>query len=245
MKSRSILFATTSALTIMALSFGFSRGNSTPVDPATFPAPAVDLASNDTHPSPQKIVLAGGCFWCTEAVFENTPGVVDVVSGYAGGTPETANYKDVSNGLSQHAEVIEVTFNPKEISVGKVLQIFFSIAHDPTTLNRQGPDSGAQYRSAIFFSDPEHARVAKAYIAQLDAAKVFESPIVTTVEPLEKFFAAEGYHQDYARLNPSQPYVRQQALPKVAKAQKYVPEILATTQPTTQPSTKPAIKPVE
>jgi peptide-methionine (S)-S-oxide reductase len=218
---------------IMAISYGVSRAWAS-VDPATFPAPTVDLVNTEAHPKPQKLVLAGGCFWCTEAVFENTPGVLDVVSGYAGDSAEKANYKLVSAGATRHAEAIEITFDPAKVSVGKLLQVFFSIAHDPTTLNRQGPDTGAHYRSAIFYADDDQLRVARAYIEQLDGAKLFDSPIVTTLEKLEQFFPAEDYHQDYARLNPGQPYIRQQALPKLVKIDKYMPKIMASTQPTTQ-----------
>ena len=172
----------------------------------------------------QQAVLAGGCFWCTEAVFEQLEGVHAVVSGYAGGREETAEYRAVSSGQTDHAEVIRITYDPKVISYGELLKVFFTVAHDPTQLNRQGPDTGRQYRSALFYADEQQKRVAEAYIKELDASGVYDKPIVTTLEPLEAFYEAEAYHQDYVRLNPSQPYVVQQALPKVAKVRKHFAE---------------------
>jgi len=170
--------------------------------------------------------LAGGCFWCTEAVYRELAGVISVVSGYAGGTPETANYKDVCSGKTDHAEAIEIRYDPVRASFGELLRIFFSVAHDPTQLNRQGNDVGRQYRSVIFYRDENEKRIARDYIAKLDKAKVFDSPIVTTLEPLTKFYPAEDYHQDYARLNPGQPYIAYVSAPKVAKLRKYFPERL-------------------
>jgi len=204
------------------------------VDWKNFPNPQEDLVVS-ADAGAQKIVLAGGCFWCTEGVFENIPGVTDVVSGYAGGSDDDADYQAVSAGTTKHAEVIEITYDPAQTSYGQLLKIFFSIAHDPTTLNAQGPDHGTQYRSAIFFKNDDEKRVAEAYIKQLNEAKIFADPIVTTLEPLAKFFSAEGYHQDYVRLNPNQPYVRANALPKIDKAKKVAKE-LATSQPATQPA---------
>jgi peptide-methionine (S)-S-oxide reductase len=151
-------------------------------------------------------------------VFENAPGVIDVVSGYAGGSADTASYRAVCSGDTDHAEVIRVTYDSKVTSFGKLLKVFFAIAHDPTTLDRQGPDTGRQYRSAIFYASADEKRVAEAYIKQLHESKVFTRPIVTTLEPLEKFFEAEDYHQDFVRNNPSHPYILQQAMPKVKKA---------------------------
>ena len=171
-------------------------------------------------------MFAGGCFWCTEAVFEELAGVDKVVSGYAGGTAETAKYRVVGEGRTDHAESIEITFDPSRISYGQLLKVFFSVAHDPTQVNRQGPDWGRQYRSAIFFSNAEQKRVADAYIAQLNAAKVFSSPIATQVAPLAKFYVAEDYHQDYVKLNPRQPYVVANSLPKVEKVRKTYPDWL-------------------
>lgn len=183
------------------------------------PEPAADLVlPADT--GPQEVVLAGGCFWCTEAVFEQLVGVSRVESGYAGGARDTADYSKVSSGATQHAEAIRVIYDPAKISYGQILKIFFTVAHDPTQLDRQGPDTGRQYRSAVFYAGDEQKRITKAYIRQLEDARVFDSPIVTTLEPLEDFYPAEAYHQDYVRLNPNQPYVRQQALPKVEKVRK-------------------------
>jgi peptide-methionine (S)-S-oxide reductase len=180
------------------------------------PLPELDVPP-DPDPSPTAIVLGGGCFWCTEAVFLPLDGVLGVRSGYAGGTSATANYQAVCSGATDHAEVIEVRYDPARISLGRILQVFFAVAHDPTQLNRQGNDVGRQYRSAIFHRTPEQQRVAEAYIAQLNAARVFDSPIVTTLEPLEAFYEAEGYHQNYAARNPGQPYILFSTVPKMAK----------------------------
>jgi peptide-methionine (S)-S-oxide reductase len=204
-----------------------SRGS---VDFKSFPAPAVDLPVKDGQGT-QTVVLAGGCFWCTEGVYEQIPGVLSVVSGYAGGTKESATYSKVSNGDTAHAEAIQITFDPVLISYGQILKVFFSVAHDPTTLNRQGNDVGSQYRSAIFYASDDEKRVAEAYIKQLDDAKVFASPIVTKLEKLDAFYEAEAYHQDYVKNNPNEGYVRAVALPKVEKAKKAAQELKATTQP--------------
>lgn len=161
-------------------------------------------------------VLAGGCFWGVQAVYQHTRGVLNAISGYAGGDPQRANYQAVSSGVSGHAEAVQVSFDPREVSYGQLLQIFFSVAHDPTQLDRQGPDSGPQYRSALFFQGPAQQQVAQRYIAQLDAAKVFPATIVTQVLPLQTFFAAEAYHQDYATRNPHSPYIARFDAPKVA-----------------------------
>lgn len=193
------------------------------------PAPAIDLAAAPPaggEAARAEVVLAGGCFWCTEAVFEQLHGVDEVVSGYAGGPQADAEYQKVSAGLTDHAEVIRVVYDPSIISYGTLLRVFFSVAHDPTQVDRQGNDIGRQYRSAVFFADPEQKRVAEAYIAQLDAAGVFEKPIATRMEPLAAFFPAEDYHQDYAALNPSEGYVAGVALPKVAKVRKQFRELL-------------------
>jgi methionine-S-sulfoxide reductase len=161
-------------------------------------------------------VFAGGCFWCTEAAFEQLAGVLDVESGYAGGAAETANYKAVCGGNTGHAEAIRITYDPAKISFDQLLAVFFD-AHDPTQLNRQGNDAGTQYRSAIFFADDVQRQAAQAKINQLNAAKAFPRPIVTTLEPLTTFYPAEDYHQDYARLNPDQPYIQAVSMPKVCK----------------------------
>ncbi len=191
-----------------------------PVMAAEFPDPAADLKEG---PGKQTMVLAGGCFWCTEAVFEIIEGVDDVISGYAGGTKETAKYDIVSSGRTGHAESILITYDPAKTSYGQLLKIFFSVAHDPTSLNRQGADVGPHYRSAIFYATAEQKRVAEAYITQLNAAGVFRKPIVTKLEPLEKFYTAEGYHQDYARGNRSNPYIVNVSDPKVEKLKKMYP----------------------
>lgn len=192
---------------------------------APFPDPKSDqpLAAQKTI---KKAVLAGGCFWCTEAVFEYVDGVEKVVSGYSGGTKETADYETVSTGKTAHAEAIEITYDASTITYGQLLKIFFEIAHDPTKLNRQGPDVGPQYRSAIFALDSNQKRIAKDYIAQLDAAKAFRSKIVTEVNDFKAFYEAEGYHQNYCSRNPRNPYVMFNAQPKVEKLKKSKPELL-------------------
>ncbi|MEM7625826.1 MAG: peptide-methionine (S)-S-oxide reductase MsrA [Planctomycetota bacterium] len=191
------------------------------------PAPNQDIEVEPTE-EPQAVttVLAGGCFWCTEAVFEELKGVNAVVSGYAGDSEDVANYQLVASGATKHAEVIAITYDPQVISYGQLLRVFFSVAHDPTQLNRQGNDIGPQYRSAVFYANDDEKRVAEAYIQQLDEAGVFSKPIVTTLEPLTKFYEAEAYHQDYAALNPRQGYVAAVALPKVAKVRKQFAELL-------------------
>ena len=194
-------------------------GGSSGVPADQFSDPATDILADPTG-TPQSIVLGGGCFWCTEAVFVKLDGVISVVSGYAGGTPETADYKAVCSGTTDHAEVIRVRFDSSRITFGQILKVFFAVAHDPTHLNRQGNDIGRQYRSAVFYADEEQRRVAAAYIQQLQDAKVFETPIVTTIEPLEQFFEAEDYHQGFVERNPHQPYVAAIAMPKVKKLEK-------------------------
>jgi peptide-methionine (S)-S-oxide reductase len=203
------------------------------VDFKTFPDPKEDLKIAPDA-GPQTIVLAGGCFWCTEGVFENTPGINDVVSGYAGGTAESATYETVSTGATGHAESVRIVYDPGKTSFGQILKVFFSIAHDPTTRDRQGPDVGHQYRSAIFYANDDQKRIAEGYIKQLDDANVFASPIVTTVEPLKGFYPAEQYHQDFVKNNPTYPYIVQQALPKVEKAKKAAQESMSKA-PTSQP----------
>lgn len=173
----------------------------------------------------QKAVFAGGCFWGVEAVFEHVKGVIDVKSGYAGGTKETANYDAVSNGETKHAESVEVKFDPAVVTYEKLLEIFFSVAHDPTELNRQGPDIGPQYRSAIFFTDAMQEKIARAAIAELNASKVFKKSVVTEVVPLKVFFAAEDYHQDFMKKNPEHPYIVYHDVPKVAALKKQFPAL--------------------
>jgi peptide-methionine (S)-S-oxide reductase len=178
------------------------------------PAPKVDAPASSAE-GLQTMVLAGGCFWGVQAVFQHVEGVHQAVSGYAGGTKSDPTYEQVSSGQTGHAESVQVTFDPTKISYGKILQIFFSVAHDPTQLNRQGPDVGTQYRSAIFFSSESEKRISQSYIAQLNGAAVFSHPIVTQIDPLTKFYPAEGYHQNYALTHPDQPYIVYNDLPKV------------------------------
>jgi len=195
-------------------------GGSLKISPKDFPDPAYD-APLQASSGRELAVLAGGCFWCVEAVYREIDGVLEVVSGYSGGSEETADYKSVCTGSTEHAEVIQIAYDPSRLSFGKLLKFFFSVAHDPTQLNRQGNDVGTQYRSAVFYADEEQKQVTERYIKQLDAAKVFGRPIVTRLEPLEQFFEAEGYHQNYAELHPDQPYIAAVALPKVEKLREY------------------------
>lgn len=194
-------------------------GGSAGVAADQVPDPAIDIPADPTG-TPHAVVLGGGCFWCTEAVFVKLDGVISVMPGYAGGTAETADYKTVCSGTTDHAEVIRVRYDSGRISLGQLLKVFFAVAHDPTHLNRQGNDIGRQYRSAVFYDGDEQRRVAEAYIRQLQDARVFESPIVTTLEPLEQFFEAEDYHQNFVARNPAQPYVAAVAVPKVKKLEK-------------------------
>ncbi|MBI5279690.1 MAG: peptide-methionine (S)-S-oxide reductase MsrA [Burkholderiales bacterium] len=186
------------------------------------PPPAQDITSASATAT---AVFAGGCFWGVQAVFQHTKGVLNAVSGYAGGDHATARYDIVSRGRSQHAESVEITYDPRQVSYGKLLQIYFSVAHDPTTLNRQGPDVGPHYRSAVFYQSAEQKRVTEAYIAQLDAARVFRNRIVTQVTPLAQFYPAEAYHQDYATLNPGAPYIVYHDKPKIANLRATMPEV--------------------
>lgn len=187
------------------------------------PPPALDLAPS-TEARPQAAVFAGGCFWGVQAVFQHTQGVLSAVSGYAGGQAATANYEAVGSGATGHAEAVQVHWDPRRISYGKLLQIYFSVAHDPTQLDRQGPDAGPQYRSAIFYADAAQQDVARRYIAQLDAARVFPRKIVTQVAPLSRFYPAEDYHQDYATLHPESPYIAAFDRPKIANLRATLPE---------------------
>ncbi|MFB9950253.1 peptide-methionine (S)-S-oxide reductase MsrA [Rhizobium puerariae] len=182
------------------------------------PAPSAKQAPGTA--ATQTAVFAGGCFWGVQGVFQHVEGVRNAVSGYAGGTRDTAHYEMVGYGDTGHAEAVKVTFDPEKVSYGKLLQIYFSVAHDPTQLNRQGPDVGSQYRSAIFPADDEQARIARAYIDQLDRAKVFHAVIATTIEPGKIFYPAEGYHQDFLTNNPTYPYIVFNDLPKLANLQK-------------------------
>lgn len=188
------------------------------VAPDQVPDPEQDIARENDH---GEAVLAGGCFWCTEAVFRRLDGVREVQPGYAGGSADVANYDAVCSGRTGHAEVIRILYDPGKISYGQLLKVFFAVAHDPTQTNRQGNDVGTQYRSAVFYLDAAQHDVAAAYIRQLDAAGLFSAPIATTLEPLEAFFVAESYHHDYAALHPGQPYIRIVSQPKVDKLEHY------------------------
>jgi peptide-methionine (S)-S-oxide reductase len=214
----SLCAAALGALAISSLLAAPSRASE---DAVVIPAPALDA---NASAGVQTAVIAGGCFWGVQGVFQHTAGVLNAVSGYAGGSKATADYNMVSTGSTGHAEAVEIKYDPKKISYGKILQIFFSVAHDPTQLNRQGPDSGTQYRSAIFAANDEQKKVADAYVAQLNAAKVYKKPIVTKIGPLEAFYPAEAYHQDYLTLHPNQPYIAYNDLPKVENLKKIFAE---------------------
>jgi len=186
----------------------------------TVPPPAADEQASEGL---ETAVIAGGCFWGIQAVYQHVKGVANAVSGYAGGSQKDAEYYRVGSGRTGHAEAVKVVFDPKQISYGRILQIYFSVAHDPTQLNRQGPDVGSQYRSAIFYANAQQKDLAERYIAQLDAAKTFGKPIVTQVVPLDKFYPAEDYHQNYLALHPDQPYIVYNDLPKLAELKKEFP----------------------
>lgn len=191
--------------------------------PREVPPPDLDL---DEKPGRAEAVLAGGCFWCTEAVFKALDGVIEVTPGYAGGTAETASYETVCTGLTGHAEAVRIRYDPARIGYGRLLQLFFSVAHDPTQLDRQDNDVGPQYRSAIFYADERQKDVAAAYIRQLDESGVFDAPIVTRLEPLDGFYEAEPYHHDYAERNPHQPYIAHVSRAKVMKLRENFAELL-------------------
>ncbi len=191
-----------------------------------FPMPDRDLEPESD--GRQKVVLAGGCFWCVEAVFLTLNGVHGVVSGYCGGDAQTANYDAVCSGQTGHAEAVEIEYDPAVISYGELLRVFFSVAHDPTQLDRQGNDRGPQYRSAIFYATPEQRQVAEEYIRQIDEAGVFADPVVTRLEPLEDFYVAEEYHQNFAGKHPRQPYIMAVAEPKLKKVREVYPDRLKT-----------------
>jgi peptide-methionine (S)-S-oxide reductase len=211
------------ALVGVAALAGVSINASTAEEAHKVPPPALDeKASPAGH---EVAVVAGGCFWGVQGVFQHVDGVVSAVSGYDGGAASSAHYDMTSRGDTGHAESVRITFDPKTISYGKILQIFFSVAHDPTELNRQGPDDGTQYRSAIFPSDAAQARVAKAYVAELNQAHVFRAPIVTTIETGKTFYPAEDYHQDFLAKNPTYPYIVINDLPKIQALKRLFPEL--------------------
>jgi peptide-methionine (S)-S-oxide reductase len=189
----------------------------------TVPAPVVDEPASSA--ASEVTVLAGGCFWGVQGVFQHVDGVTNAVSGYAGGAKDAADYHTVSGGSTGHAESVQITFDPRRISYGRILQIYFSVAHDPTELNRQGPDVGTQYRSAIFPQSAEQAKIADAYIAQLNGTHIFVAPIVTKIEPGKPFYAAEDYHQNYLTLHPTQPYIAINDLPKVQALKQLFPSL--------------------
>jgi peptide-methionine (S)-S-oxide reductase len=194
-------------------------GTSGPIPKPTFDA---SLAANASE---QTAVVSGGCFWGIQAVFQHVKGVKSAVSGYSGGAANTAEYETVSTGKTGHAESVKITFDPAQISYGQLLQVFFSVAHDPTELNRQGPDTGSQYRSVIFYASEEQKNIAEAYISQLELAKSFARPIVTQVSPLNAFYPAEAYHQNYAALHPDNPYIATYDAPKVEHLRQQFPDI--------------------
>jgi peptide-methionine (S)-S-oxide reductase len=207
---------------IAAAAWGFAGTGIAAEKAVKIPPPAADVTVSAPT---ETAVFAGGCFWGVQAVFQHTQGVLNAVSGYAGGSKATAHYEIVGSGATGHAEAVQITYDPKQISYGKLLQIYFSVAHDPTQLNYQGPDHGTQYRSAVFYKDPNQKLITEKYIAQLDAAKVFPAKIVTQVAPLQGFYPAEAYHQDYATLNPDQPYIRYNDLPKIANLKATMPQV--------------------
>src|SRR5208282_5124233 len=216
----------TLALTLVAVLliwFGAMRHNGASAATA-LPDPAVDetLAAKKGH---ETIVVAGGCFWGIQAVFEHVKGVTRATSGYSGGTVKNPDYEEVSSGTTGHAESVEIVYDPSQITLVQLLKVFFSVAHDPTELNRQGPDTGTQYRSAIFFANPDQQKIAQAYVSQLDQAKSFSGPIVTQIVPFKAFYRAEQYHQDYAEQHPNNPYIATFDLPKIKHLQQEFPNL--------------------
>lgn len=212
-----LLVLTVSLMTMNACSIANANA-------VAIPNPRVD-APLATNKSEQTAVLAGGCFWGVEAVFENVKGVVRAESGYSGGSSNTAEYYTVSSGVTGHAESVRVTYDPSQITYGQLLKVFFSVAHDPTEVNRQGPDIGSQYRSAIFYANDEQKRIAESYIEQLNGAKIFDKKIATQVVPLKAFYEAEGYHQDYLVNHPNEPYIVYHDMPKLKNLREQLPEL--------------------
>jgi len=224
MKTRTASFLATAAI-LAALTTRMLSLPASAQEGIAIPAPARDASAT----SEQVVVLAGGCFWGVQGVFQHVQGVTRAVSGYAGGNAASANYNAVVTGRTGHAEAVKITFDPNQISYGEILRIYFSVAHDPTQFNRQGPDIGPQYRSAIFPQTTQQAEVAKAYIAQLNAARVYRAAIVTKIEAGKPFYPAEDYHQDYMTRNPHQPYILFNDLPKVENLQRLFPERFRTS----------------
>ncbi|HLX08656.1 MAG TPA: peptide-methionine (S)-S-oxide reductase MsrA [Thermoanaerobaculia bacterium] len=214
---------TVAALALATLTLAACRLGADAIN-KVIPAPAVDAPAAEAT-GPQVAVLAGGCFWGLQGMFEHVQGVTKVVAGYSGGSKATAHYQMVGTETTGHAESVEITYDPKRISYGQLLRLYFAVAHDPTELNRQGPDSGPSYRSEIFFTSPTQERVAKAYVDQLTKANVFSSPIVTKIEPMKGFYAAEDYHQDFLIHNPTYPYIVYNDLPKIEALKRTYPEV--------------------
>ena len=211
-------------LIALAALFAATACNAKANPAAAIPAPEYD-APRASASGQQTAVLSGGCFWGIQAVFQHVKGVISATSGYSGGSAKTAEYETVSTGETGHAESVQIVYDPSQITYGELLHVFFSVAHDPTQLNRQGPDDGTQYRSSIFYNTDEQKRIAESYIAQLDKARVFRHPIVTKVVPLEAFYPAEAYHQDYAALHPNQPYIVFNDAPKVEHLKQQFPDL--------------------
>jgi peptide-methionine (S)-S-oxide reductase len=212
------------AVAVLSVGAGFGLWQSTvgaQEAPVIIPPPAVDLAVEGTE---AKAIFAGGCFWGVQGVFQHVKGVKNAISGYAGGDAGTAHYEMVGSGQTGHAETVEITYDPSVVSYGQLLQIFFSVATNPTQLNYQGPDHGTQYRNTIFYQSDDEKKMAEAYIAQLDAAGLYPAPIVTTLEPFKAFYPAEQYHQDFLALNPTWPYIVINDLPKVAALEELFPK---------------------
>ena len=219
------------AVLALVATLAWSRAQAA-ADPKSLPDPSVDAQRASTSSSnsssnlkAQTAVISGGCFWGIQAVFQHVKGVKSATSGYAGGSAKAADYELVSTGTTGHAESVQITYDPSQITFGQLLKVFFSVAHDPTQLNRQGPDSGTQYRSAIFYANDDQKRIAEAYIAQLQQSKVFARPIVTQVAPLKGFYPAEDYHQNYATLHPDNPYIANNDLPKVDHLREMFPDL--------------------
>src|SRR5271170_1722136 len=212
------------SLLLFASLLGATACNAKANSAAPVPAPAQD-AARATTPGQRTAVISGGCFWGIQAVFQHVKGVISATSGYSGGSAKTAEYETVSTGETGHAESVQIVYDPSQITYGELLRVFFSVAHNPTQLNRQGPDEGTQYRSAIFYSNPDQQRIAEAYVDQLTQAKMFSSRIVTQILPEKAFYRAEDYHQDYAVHHPDNPYIMINDLPKVANLKKQLPDL--------------------
>ena len=212
------------ATLLLAAVLGTSACNAKANPAATVPRPLLDASPASTA-GRETAVFSGGCFWGVQAVFQHVKGVITATSGYSGGSAKTADYEIVSSGSTGHAESVQIVFDPSQITYGQLLHVFFSVAHDPTQLNRQGPDEGTQYRSAIFYNSDEQKKIAEAYISQLDQAKVFAHKIATQVTPLQAFYQAEPYHQNYAAMHPDQPYIMFNDAPKVEHLRQQFPEL--------------------